>query len=1287
MVQEGKFIDFKFLFNVAGIGLFKIRNEGQLTYYNGSGAVILDLPSCGNSINYNFYGFLVSSDLRTSFFAFENKEIEIKTFTGRTKSLIISACPEGDEDILIVAIDITERLRIERELEFERNMFKMFIDQIPAIVYFKDKESRFVEVNKTKIDETGLSRAELLGKTDFDTYPYEQAKVKFDDEQEIIRTQKSVTKTEIVNTAQGDCWLLTSKLPRFNSSGEVIGTYGISWDITEQIKIKEALQESEHRYQSIVTSLTEGIIFQMSNGNVKAFNDSAAIILGLTNKQIMGEEPIDAQWYLAINNLRITPDDYPANITLRHGKPLRNIVLEVHKPNNTFTWIRLNTQPLFHLDTDEPYAVITSFTDISEQKKNEEKLRENAKKLELSLFGSGSILWDWNILSGVVIETSYFEDSRPGLINTSFMFTEMKDLVHPDDSWHFNFMLEKHLSGDSSFFRDEFRIKNKKGEWQWTLSTGKVVEVDMAGSPLRFLGTNVDITSLKEYEENLGKNLPYQEILSDISLILNDIGDFFYKIGQVLKIIGEQTDISRIFIFEENHPGDLIDNLYEWTNADISDQKSHYQKFSYASLPSWTGYMAKGEISTNIYQDNPQDINEFLAKRETKSLIAFPIFTEGLIVGSIGFEDCTEERVWNKYEFEFFRTISRILSTAFEKNKIESSLKKSEATNKAIVSSLPDLILHFDKGGNLLSCNYSQTKIQFLRNLKTSGNLKLVPQQSLSDLFKEAIEACLKNSQHYFEFSTEDKEISYFEARFSRINGNEVISSLHDITSSKKYEQELKYAVDAAEQANQSKSEFLANMSHEIRTPMNAILGFSEALYHKVSDPGHKQMLKSVLSSGNILMSLINDILDMSKIEAGKLELNLQAVDLQNIITEIIQIFAQKAKKKGLHILSTVPEILPRFKLDEIRIRQILLNLVGNAIKFTDTGFVNLTVKFDRVNDCSGKLTIEIEDSGIGIEPSQQDKIFEAFLQHDGQNTRKYGGTGLGLAISKKLVQKMNGEILLESNPGKGSRFSIILNDVTFTEKPMPSREIVLPDFKIKFKKASILVVDDVITNIKAIESLLDNPNFTILGAENGEIALEILNHHTPDIILMDIRMAGMDGYEVTGIIRNNPKFKNLPIIALTASVFDSKKIDESHLFTSGLFKPVKKQILINELKKFLLYEEELDDANSINKPILHELSDSEKIILPELLELLQNIHLKEWETIIDKLLLFKIEEFIENLSMTSLKYENTLLNNYIVETRALSDALEVEILNSKIKDFPKLVDALSVAYHKHNQL
>jgi signal transduction histidine kinase/DNA-binding NarL/FixJ family response regulator/HAMP domain-containing protein len=402
---------------------------------------------------------------------------------------------------------------------------------------------------------------------------------------------------------------------------------------------------------------------------------------------------------------------------------------------------------------------------------------------------------------------------------------------------------------------------------------------------------------------------------------------------------------------------------------------------------------------------------------------------------------------------------------------------------------------------------------------------------------------------------------------------------LHDITERKQAETALKNAKEEADSANRAKSEFLANMSHEIRTPMNAVIGFSDILASKVTDKQHKSYLNSIQTAGKSLLTLINDILDLSKIEAGRLEIKSEQVKPPVIFTELQQIFSLSMAEKNLEWIMEIDETLPpALFLDETRLRQVLLNLIGNAVKFTDSGYVKLCAKKIYTENDHSKvdLILAVEDSGIGIPADQQALIFESFRQQNGQSTRKYGGTGLGLAIAKRLVEMMNGKIFVESTPGKGSSFEIALHEVKVAATlPFATQDNTFTPDKITFEKVRVLVVDDIESNRDLIKEYLSQVNLEVVTAENGQKALLFAEEYHPALILMDIRMPEMDGYEATKHLKDNPNTADIPVIALTAVVAsDTKAKIKAHGFDGYLSKQVNIYKLLSELSRYLKYTE-----------------------------------------------------------------------------------------------------------------
>jgi predicted ATPase/signal transduction histidine kinase/CheY-like chemotaxis protein len=387
---------------------------------------------------------------------------------------------------------------------------------------------------------------------------------------------------------------------------------------------------------------------------------------------------------------------------------------------------------------------------------------------------------------------------------------------------------------------------------------------------------------------------------------------------------------------------------------------------------------------------------------------------------------------------------------------------------------------------------------------------------------------------------------------------------------------ELAMARKKADEANEAKSEFLANMSHELRTPLNAVTGFSELLTSMVSDPKQQTYLDAIKAAGRNLLTLINDILDLSKIEAGSMNIHYAPVKLESIFMEIEQIFNIKIKEKNLDFSSTRSPGFPEWLyLDEIRIRQILFNLVGNAIKFTESGYVKISAHWAPKRENSIDLILSVEDTGIGIPEQEQERIFKSFEQQSNQDAAKYGGTGLGLAITRRLVELMDGHLSVSSSPGKGSRFDARFLDVEMASSEsqiVESGRITLEN--IEFNSSRVLVVDDVESNRVLLKEILSKVNLEVSTAKNGQEAIILAEELKPELILMDIRMPVLSGFDAFERLRAGKETAQIPVIALTAS---STKRDRSHALRQGfdgfLPKPISFDRLITELSQHLDHE------------------------------------------------------------------------------------------------------------------
>ena len=377
-----------------------------------------------------------------------------------------------------------------------------------------------------------------------------------------------------------------------------------------------------------------------------------------------------------------------------------------------------------------------------------------------------------------------------------------------------------------------------------------------------------------------------------------------------------------------------------------------------------------------------------------------------------------------------------------------------------------------------------------------------------------------------------------------------------------------------AESANKLKSEFLANMSHEIRTPMNAILGFSELLTKEVEGSKAMNYVNSINSSGRTLLNLINDILDLSKVEAGKIELEMSSVNIRILFDEFKQVFKQKFEQKGLDFdIEYAPDLPECMSMEETRIRQILFNLIGNAVKFTESGSIIIKVIANNITDTRCDLIFSVQDTGIGIEEKHAEKIFEPFEQSSAQTTVKYGGTGLGLAICKKLLDLMNGSISLESTIGEGSTFTCEIKGVQLTTCELVENLDLKVDL-FSFNKANILVADDIPINRQLIIEFLAEMPFVIFEASSGTEVLELVKKEKIDLIMMDMKMPDMDGYQCTAKLKSDEKFHNIPVLAITASAMKESEQQIRTICDGFLRKPISRVELITEMTKFLSYQE-----------------------------------------------------------------------------------------------------------------
>jgi signal transduction histidine kinase/AmiR/NasT family two-component response regulator/HPt (histidine-containing phosphotransfer) domain-containing protein len=406
---------------------------------------------------------------------------------------------------------------------------------------------------------------------------------------------------------------------------------------------------------------------------------------------------------------------------------------------------------------------------------------------------------------------------------------------------------------------------------------------------------------------------------------------------------------------------------------------------------------------------------------------------------------------------------------------------------------------------------------------------------------------------------------------------------------------ELTIALEEAKKADRAKSEFLANMSHEIRTPMNAIIGFSDILAEEKLTDEQKRCVNTICDGGRHLLDIIDDILDFSKIEAGKLDVQTSECSLKRLFTKIESMMRPAALEKGLKFEIQENKGLPtNIYTDPTRLEQCLINLISNAIKFTEEGHVCVKVSLEDKNN-QPYIRFDVSDTGVGIPPEKQEKVFESFTQADGSTSRKYGGTGLGLTITRRLAELLDGELTLTSEQGRGSVFSLTIPaGVDVTKQPLLDRYNIddhVCDEHDKLKEAKfsghVLVAEDVRSNQMLAKWLLEKVGFEVTVAEDGNEAVQKVRSRSFDLILMDIQMPNMNGYEATKTLRNEGV--KTPIIALTASAMSG---DEGKCICAGcddyLSKPIGRRKLLEKIHKYLPAENKAltEKANSVKSQV-----------------------------------------------------------------------------------------------------
>lgn len=813
-----------------------------------------------------------------------------------------------------------------------------------------------------------------------------------------------------------------------------------------------------------------------------------------------------------------------------------------------------------------PSDAIPSNLPSSEARVKQKALQLEPARIPLALEASDIGVWVWNRVSDQI----YWSDQAYTQLGYEAQAFEMNlvrfhELVHPQDLNSVFSIIEQQVRQDSRF-RVQFRVKNAQGTWSWLLGIGQVTEKCAEGKPLEMMGSHQNITDLMLKEQQISQHHALFEgvfnTLSEGLVVHNQDGQIVELNRAAEKILG----LSRNQLLGQEPIDADWQSVYEDGRA----------------------YPPQKHPAMRVLQTQSPVRNDLMGIRNGQGdfrwirINAQPIFdSQHQINGALAsFVDITEAKLANE------------------------QLKLNEQRLKNIIwgTGVGTWEWNVQTGETVFNEEWAQQIGYQLTELEPISIDTWIRYTHPDDL-KESE----KRLHAHFNGETDFYE---FELRMRHKNGDwvwlldrgrvvsrtsdgkpEWMAGTHqDITDRKHKQIALEQAQSQAEAANQAKSEFLANMSHEIRTPMNAIIGMSELALHEQDPQKNLHFITRIHQSGRLLLGIINDILDFSKIEAGKLELDAKPFSLRRLMDELASLFSNLAEDKGLSfsIHNTLPEQTCLLS-DNMRLRQVLTNLIGNAIKFTETGSVILKISIcpthprvftgcEDANEASAasnqdelNLMFSVQDSGRGMTQDEQKQLFQAFQQGDTSITRQHGGTGLGLVISQRLVTLLGGEhIRIESEPGKGSVFSFSLPFKKLNYAQCQDAEKPL-NYSAGLTKLQgrVLLVEDNDINQEVAGEMLRQLGVAWQLAENGQQAVDAVKNQDFDLVLMDIQMPILDGYQATRKIREFNQ--TVPIIALSAAVMADDKDMAWRVGMNGyLSKPIEQLELHNMLNKYL---------------------------------------------------------------------------------------------------------------------
>ena len=908
------------------------------------------------------------------------------------------------------------------------------------------------------------------------------------------------------------------------------------------------LVPSEELFRALVQNSSDMISLVDADGTVVFQSPSI--------QRLLGYRPEDRIGHNVFSDPMVHPDDRTAQrMFFEKVRSTPGAALSEHfrLRHSDGSWRNFEAVGQNFLHDPAVVGIVANYRDITERKRAEEALRRANERLELATRGSNLAIWECDMPDGRI------ENSHQTYINvwesmgydaatapTDF-FSRFAILFHPIDQERVMREIQELFDSDRQDYESEFRVRWKDGSTHWHLSRGTVLR-DPDGKPIRFIGTSADITALKQAEEALRE-----------------------RERQLDSLMGHLPGLAYRALADEH-----------WTAL-----------FASRGIEDLTGYSAEEFTSHRIHYEDiilPED--RTVTRKAVFSALRQRRMYE--VEHRIRHKDGSVRWIWARGHGVFapdgsLRFIEGLNLDMTSRKQAEEALRESEEALRiseqrfrTMASVVPVTIWTTAADGaldyvNAYLTDYTGFPLEHVLNGAWRTALHPDDLPRCLELWSRSIAT---GSLYEIEYRIRRAD-GVFRWHLSRglplrDDSGRIIKwfgSTMDIDDQKRAAEALREAKEAAESANRAKDEFLANVSHEIRTPMNAILGMAELTLDTPLTDEQRNNLNVVLSSAEGLLNLINDLLDFSKIEAGRLEMEEADFSLRTVLNQTLRALALRAHKKGMELACQVEQEVPDGLVgDGKRLRQVVLNLIGNAIKFTEAGEVIVRVRAQETNSQAVVLDFEIADTGIGIAPEKQQTIFQAFEQADSSTTRRYGGTGLGLTISSRLVEMMGGKIAVESQLGRGSTFRF---GARFGRSSRLAAAPAQPPV-VDLHGLRVLIVDDNATNRTILQGWASAWGMTPAATADVPAAMSALwrgvaSREPFALVLLDARMPGTNGLELAKEISQTPELSTCRIILLTSDdrPADAKRYRALRI-SAVLMKPVQQEELLDNIYRVL---------------------------------------------------------------------------------------------------------------------